>query len=620
MNARPYATSQPYPSPLPPQEGPLQKYGPPLFVGIPLILMVVPILLPAALMAAGALLLAAVLRLRWWALVVMTVVALIVVVSLGLNPARRVDRAMQRVRGAWMDPKADMSTGIDFGRKNRDHKGKKGDMFDRLERRIPAQMKAALPASIPLGLLIAAICLGLWQRNREPISSSHDRQRAVKTHKDRARARRRVRGTPESIRGRAVLGPAISGDLPREWLARKPFGGEFVVVSEPNLGLHQVIIGQPGFGKTTTLTQLSYLAAKTYGWRVFFLDGKGDYPTRRAFIATMLQAGLNANEIGSFPTEAFDGWRTTGSLDDGFTQLLNRLLGVIRFTEPYYEDAARAFVSQALLLDGSLPESSEEFLERLDSLINASAVELRREAVTARMRYEGFFNTFRGKLDGSWSFADKRAAYILIEGLEKEKDAPPLASYFFECFKNFAAHGKGHGERVLLIVDEFPAVAKHADIAGLIERLRSFGCSVALTAQSYEGLGEQASRIVSAARSVIAHSSPQAEEIVRLAGTVDSYSVTSQIDLSWGPTGRGSVTPEQQFRIDPNLLGSLDRGEAFLIAQRRAHLLRVASRSLPDEYLTRADELIRPKGQVERLPQRGPSLSEQGEQKRAIDW
>lgn len=617
-------SSQPYPPrsiprPYPPQEGLLDKAAP-FLVATPLILMVVPIVVPTVVVAAGGLLLAALLRLRWWALGLLAVVALIVVVSLELNPVGRVEKAMHRVRGAWMSPKADMSTEIDFGRQNRARKRKKLDMFDRLEKRIPAQMKAVLPASIPFGLLFAAIGLGVAQRNRDPIDPGHDRQRATRTRKDRMRARRRVKATPDSIRGRAVLGPAISGDLPREWLARKPFGGEFAVVTEPNLGLHQVIIGQPGLGKTTTLTQLAYLAAKVYGWRVFFLDGKGDYPTRRQFVASMLQAGLDESEIGSFPTEPFDGWRTTGSLDDSFTQLLNRLMGVMKFTEPYYEDATRALVSQALLLDGSLPESSEEFLERLDCLIKASAVELRREAMGARLRYQGFFNTFRGKLDGSWSFADKRAAYILIEGLEKEEEAPLLASYFFECFKNFAAHGKHPDERVLLIVDEFPAVAKHADVAGLIERLRSFGCSVALTAQSYDGLGEQSSRIVSAARSVIAHSSPKAEEIVRLAGTVDSYAVTSQIDHHWGPTGRGSVTPEQRFRIDPNLLGSLDQGEAFLIAQRRAQLLRVVRREIPESYLAMADELIRPKAQVERLEPQIVTPSEQSEPRRAIDW
>lgn len=153
-----------------------------------------------------------------------------------------------------------------------------------------------------------------------------------------------------------------------------------------------------------------------------------------------------------------------------------------------------------------------------------------------------------------------------------------------------------------------------------MERLRSFGCSVALTAQSYDGLGNAKSRIIQSARSVIVHSCPGAEEIVRIAGTYQSYAVTSQIDHDRGPTGRGSATPEQRFRVDPNLLGSLHDGEAFVIAQRRAHLVRVARRPIPDVALERAGEVLRPKVQVERLSPSSVTPSKQGELKRAIDW
>jgi hypothetical protein len=129
---------------------------------------------------------------------------------------------------------------------------------------------------------------------------------------------------------------------------------------------------------------------------------------------------------------------------------------------------------------------------------------------------------------------------------------------------------------VLLIVDEFPAIQADADAAGLVERLRSFGCSVALSAQSFDGLGKGKQRIISAARSLILHSCPEAEEVIKLVGTVQAYAVTTQIDSELGPTGRGSATPEQRFRVDPNLLGSLVEGEAFVVSQRRAHLVRVA--------------------------------------------
>lgn len=593
MISRPHPAQQPIPRPYPPQEDLLTKAAP-WIAAVPLVVMVGAILIPAMAVAAVGILVAAVFRLRWWGLVIMAGVALMVVVSLGINPVKRVEKVVDRIRGTWMDPKADMSTDLNIGKKKRVRKNPQLSMFDRLMKRAPSLAKTGLPASIPIGLLLAAVAIAWTQRDRT-IDPGSDRQRALKTTRARRRSRRPVAKTPETIRGRAVLGPSLGGDLPRDWLARKAFGGEFVVVDESNLGRHVVVLGQPGLGKTVTLMQLAYLAAKVYGWRVYFLDGKGDPQTQLEFTATMLNAGISEAQIGAFPTEPFDGWRTSGTLDDGFAQLLNRLVSVVKFTEPYYEDAARAFVSKTLMLEGSLPETSGEFLERLECLIKASAVEQRREAMGTLLRYQAFFDSFRGKLDGSWTFGDKRAAYVLLEGLEKGDEAPRLAAYLFECFKHFAARGKDAHDRVLLIVDEFPALQKHADVAGLIERLRSFGCSVALTAQSYDGLGDDKDRIISAARSVIAHSSPNAEEIVRLAGTHEAYAMTHQVDYQVGPTGLGSARAEQRFRVDPNLLGSLNEGEAFLISQRRAHLVRIARRRVSSTAYEGASSLLRPR-------------------------
>ena len=609
MNAGPHPSRPNYPTPLPPKEDALTKFGP-FIVVVPFVIMVGAVVLPALLVAGVVVLVAAALRLRWWALVVGAIVSLAIVVALGVNPIKRVERVIERTKGTWTNPNADSSTGLDFGKKTSKRKSK--SMFDRLQKRAPSLVRTGLPASIPLGFLIGAILMVWWQRDREPRNLGADAQGAQRTRAGRMRAKRRVSTTPESIKGRAVLGPAIMGDLPREWLAGKPFGGPFVVLDEANLGRHVVVVGQPGSGKTVTLLQLAYLASKIYGWRVFFLDGKGDYSTQREFVATMLHAGLDESEMCLFPQEAFDGWRTSGMLQDGFTQLLNRLLGVITFSEPYYEDATRAFVSQALMLEGSFPESSHEFLERLECLIQRSAAEQRREAMGTLLRYRAFFESFPGKLDGSWAFEDKRAAYVLLEGLAQPKEAGRLAAYLFESFKHFSAHAKHPGDRVLLIVDEFPAIQEDADAAGLIERLRSFGCSVALSAQSYEGLGAGRDRIITATRSLIVHTCPGAEEIVRLAGTHQGYTMTSQVDYQVGPTGLGSVRPEQRFRVDPNLLGSLHEGEAFVIAQRRAQLVRVARRTPPPGALEQASTLANRR--IIRLPE--PQSETPSEQQR----
>ena len=557
------------------------------------------LLLPAVVVGAVSAVLVGVLRLKWWTLLITALIVFGVFTAQDVDPIKRAEKVFRRSQHVWSSGTANPFEKL----------WKKGDKLWRL----------GLPATIPLGLAFGAFGLAFLQRPTQWWDPNGDAQRAQETTSQRVKAAKVVRKTPDDIRGRAVLGPAATGDLPAQWIARRPLGQPFVVFDQANLGRHVAVIGQPGSGKTVTLLRLAYLAAKVYGWRVYFLDGKGDHATQREFVATMLDAGLSEGQIGVFPIESFDGWRTTGSLDDGFAQLLNRLLGVVQFTEPYYEDATRSFLAQALLLDGSLPESSSELVERLEKLVQAAAPEQKREAMGVLLRYRAFFDSFRGKLDGSWSYEDKRAAYVLLEGLAQPKEAGKLAAYLFECFKHFSAHAKHPNERVLLIVDEFPAIQADADAAGLVERLRSFGCSVALSAQSFDGLGKGKQRIISAARSLILHSCPEAEEIIKLAGTVQAYAVTTQIDSQLGPTGRGSATPEQRFRVDPNLLGSLGEGEAFVVSQRRSQLVRVTRSLISESALINAEGIVRGRVRANATAARRCKTL-RGNTQRTIEW
>jgi energy-coupling factor transporter ATP-binding protein EcfA2 len=444
---------------------------------------------------------------------------------------------------------------------------KKG--FDSAVRHIWDHKWAWWSRSLPtlaVGAGIGALVAALTEERYPPFDPRAEAQNQKRIELGRRRAGRRLAKSPDAIKGLAVIGPFAHGDLPKPWVQRRR-SNPYLCIHPTLLGRHVVLVGKPGSGKTTTLLRLAHLAAEVYGWRVYFLDGKGDVATMHDFTALMLGAGVPAGEVAAFPITPFDGWRVSDDRQ-GYAQLLNRLMGAVTFTEPYYRDITRRYLSRALKANGTLPSSSQELLTRLESLVSKAPSELKQEAASTHARFEGLFDSFPGQLDGGWSFSDCRAGYVLLKGLANRDQAEGVAGYLFECFKQFATDMKSPADRVLLVVDEFPAVMGDSDAAGMIERLRSFGVGVAISGQSFEGLGPDRTRIVEAAGTLILHRLSASDELARMAGTIQNYAVTSQIDFDLGATGRGTVTPEHRFKAEPNAIGRQADGEITLITDR----------------------------------------------------
>jgi hypothetical protein len=96
-----------------------------------------------------------------------------------------------------------------------------------------------------------------------------------------------------------------------------------------------------------------------------------------------------------------------------------------------------------------------------------------KEAMCIVYRYDGFFGALYGKLDG----------------LALKNEAARLGRYLVEDFASYVVKRKLRDRRTLVIIDEFSALRMKTSAVNLAERLRFYGATVLVSAQSYEGLG-----------------------------------------------------------------------------------------------------------------------------------
>lgn len=440
-------------------------------------------------------------------------------------------------------------------------------------------------------LLIPAVCFVrlLWM----PVSMhdkalSHARQEREKLQRKSLAAKKRLqnkRGIPEDMQGNGVLGIALEGDL-LAWIQRGWF-----FVDTRTLGQHGAIVGGSGSGKTETLLRIAWFARKVLRWQVVYIDAKGDRDAAARFLAAMERAGTTPDRMKMFPAACYDGWR--GDRD----ALLNRLMAIEEYSEDYYKATAQNILALALEAGGSLPRNSHEFLERLnqnrllelydgDDAATAYIESIpKKEFFGVLNRYKAVFGQLRGHLDGNWAYEDVDAAYVLLDGLALRTIASGLGRYYVEDFAHYAGFRKAKFQRTLFIFDELSAV--DADLTNLFERVRSRGVSVFVSAQSVEGLGykglmQKASRMLSAASTIILHRTSDPETLAARGGkgvvTQVGYNYrTSQagVPLEDG-NGTETLRLAEAYRVSPDAVRQLPVGECFVIVNGQAARIAVA--------------------------------------------
>lgn len=444
-----------------------------------------------------------------------------------------------------------------------------------------------------LMLLPLASCVAIYLESTRvktlvELRLEKEQQVEARDRMQRRAAAQKVKQAPEQLKSKPIIGLPLSGAL-QDWRIK-----DWVTYPAELLNRHAVIIGGSGTGKTEFLLRIAYLVAKVLKWKVFYIDAKGDIEVANRFMATMAHASVG--QAAMFPDLAYHGWRGDA------TAILNRLMAIEDYSEPYYRAIAKTVLALACHAPGGPPRSSVDLLDRLNlktlGVLYKGSDDPRAQTLKTLTeidfagvykRYFGFFDALGRKLDGSWSFDTADAGYILLDGLALKEEARSLGRYLMEDFAHYVSKRKPKDRRVLLIVDEFSAVSTGgADAANLFERVRSYGAGMMVTSQSYEGLGADAARLVGAAWATIAFQCTDPEPIAARAGTMKEVQTNLQTELTAVPgrntlmTGKeyvsGTSTQREQEvpRLHPNVIRNLAIGECCIITNGAYMELRVA--------------------------------------------
>jgi hypothetical protein len=385
-----------------------------------------------------------------------------------------------------------------------------------------------LPLAIPVGLLAAALNLAGRRQAIDPAEARKTQQEARKRMTSAVKRAAHLRDDPTRP---VALGVRIDGDL--GWADKRGL----VVVPRSMQGRSRLIAGTSGSGKTTDIEREALIAAKA-GRKFFLIDGKGTDP---GLVERALAGYLTGNpypRVGLWPELAMDGWRGSPAA------LHNRLMAMLGWSELYYKDVASLLLRLALDAPGEdgPVRCSQQLLARMDpellvrvyehdpdrlrdarSLVGRDQARAVKGAIT---RFANFFAAVHGSFDAGeqgWSFEDVDFAYFRAPYLAQRDDADACLRLLLEDFAHYATLRKPRrGEDATLVFDEFSAIAGGREAAiQLTERVRDAGCALYLSAQSADGLGDEAQqrRLVGACSGgLLIHAMPNPDSLLAAAG------------------------------------------------------------------------------------------------------
>lgn len=376
------------------------------------------------------------------------------------------------------------------------------------------------------------------------------------------------------------------------------------------LSHHAVVVALSGMGKSELLRRIAYIMAKLFGMKVLWIDGKGDWQDAVRFEMTMQRAGCQ--RVGIFPLNAHAGWRGTRQ------DVLNLLMATQTFEHDYFRGVTYNILKLALYAP-HLPavESGAELLRRLYpptlmALYRSTSEHLYLAALTTDAlwgpynKYQAFFSGVQDRLDGSLGFGDWDAAYYLLDEKRlQEAQLAPFARYLIDDFYLYLALRQLEGKQrpLLLVLDDYSSFSSRVTVHKLYERVRSSHGCVILSAQGYEGLGEDAERLIEDAATTILGKCNLPEKLIRAAGRKKvpalSYHLPGEREEQGLPLGQEEqsrlvMREEERWLVEADEVRGLGVGEAYVLYGPAAHKVAVERVRLDEEAVgRRAAELLR---------------------------
>jgi hypothetical protein len=352
---------------------------------------------------------------------------------------------------------------------------------------------------------------------------------------------------PEAVDGEAVIGRALSGTL-WQWVR-----GAYLVYLRQALSHHAVVVAQSGMGKSELLRRIAYTMAKLFGMKVLWIDGKGDWQDAIRFEMTMKLAGCQ--RVGIFPVNAHAGWRGTRQ------DVLNLLMATQTFEHEYFRGVAYNILKLALYAPNlPLVESGAELLRRI---------------------------------------------YLLDEKRLQEAQLAAFARYLIDDFYLYLALRRLEGKQrpLLLVLDDFSAYSSRVTVHKLYERVRSAHGCVILSAQGYEGPGEDAERLIEDAATTILGKCNLPEKLIRVAGKKKMPALSYHLPGKQEEHGLRSEQAEQprmvmheeeRWLVEADEVRGLGVGEAYFLYGPAAHKVAVEQVRLDEDAVERRGaELLR---------------------------